>query len=519
MRKWLSSTVIFMVAFAPLAYADSNIDSDGDGLSDFQETHKYFTNPKAKDSDGDGTPDGDWDERREYAYTIRTITRVMLPVSRNLNDDYQDARELERTDTWVKLEVVHYPLNTVAKAIKGDAQWRETSKRFKEETSSTLTSNFDETLSKKLVDLLAEDGIDVAALDDKTLVEKATPWLLKRVDTRSEAFTGYFTHFADGKPAICPGCMSGMQGYNRGKRSPEEQWARDLFAQSMFENGTSGSCTSTAIYLTGMLRAIGIPTRIVYCIPVIDASDKDELAMLGGLRHERVRETLGKALGALGSTWAGHTFNEVFVGGRWRRLNYSTLGQNTYGPRIFGLVTHVLTVNDWSEADAARTIGVRQCGSRGKRDIFGHRNPYSTVELSDRFGAHMKREPSAPTMKHGAVTLVDFTWSDSTVGKQLLGSFKLPAGRLLARVRDYDGNFAALKAHQQGGDRSIWLEPKQGERVSFRMGTGGITRDGQAWVIYHATDGQNIARDTSYDVRAGDAARWRIDGEPLIVRK
>ena len=33
-------------------------DSDGDGLTDFQETHKYGTDPERADSDGDGLPDG-----------------------------------------------------------------------------------------------------------------------------------------------------------------------------------------------------------------------------------------------------------------------------------------------------------------------------------------------------------------------------------------------------------------------------------------------------------------------------
>ena len=43
---------------------DASRDSDGDGLSDFDEIHKYLTDPAKKDSDGDGTPDGDWNERR-----------------------------------------------------------------------------------------------------------------------------------------------------------------------------------------------------------------------------------------------------------------------------------------------------------------------------------------------------------------------------------------------------------------------------------------------------------------------
>ena len=59
---------------------NQDIDSDGDGLSDFQETHKYFTDPKKADTDGDGVPDGEWSERREYAYTIRNELEVLRPV-------------------------------------------------------------------------------------------------------------------------------------------------------------------------------------------------------------------------------------------------------------------------------------------------------------------------------------------------------------------------------------------------------------------------------------------------------
>jgi hypothetical protein len=36
-------------------------DGDGDGLSDFQEVHKYLTDPVKADSDGDGKADGGWD--------------------------------------------------------------------------------------------------------------------------------------------------------------------------------------------------------------------------------------------------------------------------------------------------------------------------------------------------------------------------------------------------------------------------------------------------------------------------
>ena len=54
-------------------------DRDGDGLSDFHEVHKYRTDPASADSDGDGVPDGDWFERREFTYVVRSVVQVMRP--------------------------------------------------------------------------------------------------------------------------------------------------------------------------------------------------------------------------------------------------------------------------------------------------------------------------------------------------------------------------------------------------------------------------------------------------------
>ena len=60
----------------------NDVDSEGDGLSDFQEVHKYLTDPAKRDTDGDGVPDGDWNERREYAYSVRTILQFMPPFDK-----------------------------------------------------------------------------------------------------------------------------------------------------------------------------------------------------------------------------------------------------------------------------------------------------------------------------------------------------------------------------------------------------------------------------------------------------
>ena len=73
--------LLWCVLLPVVATAQAEVDRDKDGLSDFAEIHKYRTDPKKADTDGDGVPDGDWLERREYQYTIRTVLQVMRPVT------------------------------------------------------------------------------------------------------------------------------------------------------------------------------------------------------------------------------------------------------------------------------------------------------------------------------------------------------------------------------------------------------------------------------------------------------
>src|SRR5204863_7966354 len=112
------------------APADSRVegpdrDSDGDGLPDFHEVHKYRTDPNKKDTADKGVSDGDWQQRREFTYSVRAVIWVMPPYNlKALNDDYQDVRVRKETKEFVELEVVVYPLNSNAEAIKGNPNWK-----------------------------------------------------------------------------------------------------------------------------------------------------------------------------------------------------------------------------------------------------------------------------------------------------------------------------------------------------------------------------------------------------------
>ena len=420
-----------MLCFVPLALLASlpatEADRDGDGLSDFHEIHKYFTDPESADSDGDGIPDGDWAERREYSYTIRTIVHVLPPVTDDvLNDDYQDARVLLKRPDYVELEVIHYPFNTLNKTLSGNPNWREDAKSLASYVAPGPTANWDAAMQRELIARLKRDGIDPDALDDKTLVEQASAWLVQHA--RSEdGFTTYCSTFEDGEARIQPGLEAVVERESAKQgRSTQEQWQRELFAAGMFANGVRGSCTSSAIYLNGCLRALGIPTRIVLCIPAVDASDEHELELLRrGIQHPGVRRVMLNGIEPLGRSWASHTFNEVFVDGRWRRLNYQILGQNTLDANWMGLLTHVATFSDWADGEMAQTWGERQELRRFGADIFGGANPYSAIAISDQLGQH-----ADPNL--GADLIADQP-------RLLVGLAGTPSRRLDAARRSRDG--------------------------------------------------------------------------------
>ncbi len=171
----------------------------------------------------------------------------------------------------------------------------------------------------------------------------------------------------------------------------EQELDRELFGKSMFANRIHGTCTSSAVFLTTALCALGIPTRMVLGIPLVDGNDVAQIDMVrNAIHHHRVRQTLLSGL-STAQGYANHTFNEVFIGGRWARLNYSKLGQNSLDANTMGLLTHVNTFNDLSEVPLAATWGKRY--ALGERDeVFRYGNPYRCVELSDHFGKFAKVE-------------------------------------------------------------------------------------------------------------------------------
>ncbi len=105
----------------------AEIDSDGDGLSDFQEIHKYRTRPQQVQHGGR------WRRRRRLAAAPRV--HIHDPVDRQ--GDAAGESELREATTTRTPRIrsrndrtssssrsIHYPLNTNAEAIRGNPDWR-----------------------------------------------------------------------------------------------------------------------------------------------------------------------------------------------------------------------------------------------------------------------------------------------------------------------------------------------------------------------------------------------------------
>ena len=477
MYSLLSALLVASVS-VPTQTKSAELDSDGDGLSDFHEIHKFGTDPKRADSDGDGVDDGDWLERREFAYTVRSVVQVMKPVTLEyLNDDFQDVRLLNDGGEYVELEVVHYPFGTANEALASNENWKRPDKELERWLAPGLTSDWTPAMRKALLAALKDAGIDVDRLTDKEVVEQVSRWLLQHA-SYEVGFTAFLTSFDKQGRAYVPDPLRerAEREVAASGRTLEQQWAREISARGMFEHGTRGSCSSSAIYYSGCLRALGIPTRTVLCIPLIDANDERERQLVETrLEHNLVRKIVAESAQSAIGSWTSHTFNEVWVGDRWRRLNYDKLGQDILDSNYLGLMTHVATFHDWADARMPETIGCR-AESRAAIELFGGLNPYSTISLSDNFGVHCKLENpdlENPRGDEKLMTVSALAWTDDESLPVKIYANCEERGRfgLIARVDEIESG-SSLRAFLASADLRVHLRCEKQSSICVKFDAG-----------------------------------------------
>jgi serine/threonine protein kinase len=344
--------------------------------------------------------------RKEDTYTITSVIQVLKPVNpADMNDDFQDARVLAQDKDSCTVEVTYYPF--YQPAIGENPNWRMDDAGMTQYLKPTATENWDEAMRRDLIAELHQAGIDPDRLTDKQLVERVSAWAMNRAHS-THAFSIWGVYFPDGKPAVYPPLRD---AFDREKPDPtwtdQQMFEQEALGRSMFYNKMHGACTSSSVYLATIFRALGIPARIVFCIPPFDPNDDAQARMFyDNIHHNQVRETVRAALDGTGG-FEDHMFNEVYVDHHWVRLNYKTLGQPVLDAHYFGLLTHIYTCSDLSQVPLAQTWGMRFFKYPADQPKLSSVNPYRLTSVHDHFGANASLDnPPVSVAELRTVTII-----------------------------------------------------------------------------------------------------------------
>ncbi|HVS18918.1 MAG TPA: hypothetical protein VMT18_09990, partial [Planctomycetota bacterium] len=240
---------------------------------------------------------------------------------------------------------------------------------------------------------------------------------------------------------------------------------------------------------------------------LVDANDERERELIRiGLQHPRVRGIAAAAAEKGIGFWTSHTFNEVWVDGRWRRLNYSKLGQGILDRGTLGLMIHIGTFDDWADARMSETVG-RRHELNLFDDVFGGQNPYSTISLRDAVGEHCTDVSLDPDLQAVRVRALDWTDDPSLPPDIVSGCAEKGRFGLIARIPDVDDE-QALHDFFDGADPSVVLEAKGRRPIATRLDKEcWWFKNGVAYVYVPFGQQQRdaLARGVEYTARASNA--------------
>jgi len=318
-------------------------DTDADGLTDYEEIQKYLTNPLEADSDGDGISDFDWNERREYTYSIQAIVDLRPPFTlEEMQDFYQDVQILEElADDVTRFEVVLYPED---REIVNPAPFKPTNNEY---TAPTLTKNYSAVMQNELGDLVKEASTDLEA----TLkILRYFPEKTRYIEIDNDL--GYSTDLPlNFSMHLTPEGELIKKGLGEPSHIPMEEIEKHvLFADSMFEYGTHGACGSTSTLRGAMLRSVGLEEKMIVTIPLLYfyENDRTEVKL-----KDQYWDKMVASIPKDETSAADHFFNMVKIGTRWIRADYTIMN----GANIFNknsLYIKILEQHEILEDDFTR---------------------------------------------------------------------------------------------------------------------------------------------------------------------
>ncbi|MFA5135756.1 MAG: transglutaminase domain-containing protein, partial [Patescibacteria group bacterium] len=370
----------------------SAADTDNDGLSDYDEYLKYRTNPNLADSDSDGTNDNDWDERREYTYSIKVHGKTLLRADiDSMNDFFQDAKSLGtftyNSVTGLEYEAIIYP-DAVQLLIPKINYAGTYSSSLDPYLGSSATITLSPQMKEKVQDIVEQ----ISVATDLNVVDTLLKWLRENsLDVISEVSGGYGPSMLFEMTATEGGFSLLRQNTPNAYRTAngEQTFERfEIFSDQQFRSGIHGSCGSTTELLTGLLRAAGIPIRMMNAIPLFPHENEAYYQTLIAGLHNTDLQTLLTGYISGENEIMNHFTPEAYINGQWVRMDQVGPDDAGIGPLLDGMPNiKLLSMADYTEFDMAGNEGA--LGNTGPNwgDI-GSTPLYHTISLTDQYAIH-----------------------------------------------------------------------------------------------------------------------------------
>ena len=360
--------------FEKMIGTDPNkIDTDGDGLSDYEEYFKYGTNPLLKDSDNDGIPDSEWNERREYAYSIYVKREIIAPFNPfMMNDLFQDTRVLKQSGDTLWHETILYP-NTINFIIPLAKNESVTDPQVSKYTQPSFFCNYTPDMKNELQCITATWDI---RNNYELLNSFARYAVVISNHYPSMEPLNFYINVIDDKVNIV--YRDRFDQFKTQHFTTDESILENLtFGASMYKNRMRGACGSSAIFFNTLLRSLDFPTRIVVSNPIIDYTDDEQVKLIGNLKNEHYKDIALSKRDMLRG-YANHFFYETNINGSWIRCDYDNV--NLSCVHVQGLFIVQDKIRDFGESDYTRTWGKSMVENKG--------NVYKTLDLSDQSPIH-----------------------------------------------------------------------------------------------------------------------------------
>ncbi|MBI5766178.1 MAG: transglutaminase domain-containing protein [Verrucomicrobia bacterium] len=465
---------------------------------------------------------------REATYTITSRLQLVPPFRlADMQDDFQEARLVAREGDTATFEITYYPLHEPE--VGENSQWRTDYAGMTEYLKPAPAANWDGAMQRDLLKELRAAGIEPDRLTDRELVRQVSRWAMRRARA-TKAFAIWCVDFPGGRASVVPELRDAFE-----RQKPDRTWTdqqmfdEEVLGRGMFYNKVHGSCTSAAVYLATIFRALGIPARLVVCIPPFDPNDDQQARLFyDRIHHHEVRETVRAALDGM-TGFDNHIFNEVYVGHRWVRLNYSTLGQPILDSRYFGLLTHLFTCSDLSEVPLPATWGARYFKYPADQSQLSSVNPYRLISVADHFGANATiANPEVPPAELRTATIIGLYRQGDKAVPAWVGDSPWQQGRVdfLIAYREWiRGGYLQMRAFEKRVSHDFVLTAPACPEIAVQLsGLKLSTGDGsfQAFGARIApADRAKIQRSVDYTLRPrnkSDVYRWATSPDLPALR-